>query len=102
MVDRVYERSAAQGAPQPPLVPSIGYPTNGNPAQGVAATIPGAYWYYMMTECLRQLVVDSGRNPDHLDLSLVSKAVLQYVDVAEPQTEYRMVMRTGIPMMEEI
>lgn len=75
MVDRVYERNAAQGAPQPPQAPSAGYPTDGNPAQGVAATIPGAYWYHMITESLRQIVVAAGLEPDHLELGRLAAAV---------------------------
>lgn len=102
MVDRVYRRNATQSAPQPPSDPSVGYPTDGNSSQGIPATAPGDYWFYMMTESLRQLIVDSGREPNHLDLNLVSKAVLRYKDIAAPVTEYRFVVRNGIAMMEEI
>lgn len=75
MVDRVYERNAAQSAPQPPADPSVGYPTSGNPAQGVPATIPGDYWYHMITESLRKVIVDAGLTPDHEDLGQLLAAI---------------------------
>jgi len=102
MVDRVYQRNAIENAPQPPATPSAGYPTDGNPEQGIAATLPGAYWFHMVTESLRRLVVDAGRVPDHQDLGLVSKSVLRYVDDAVPEDEYRMIVKNGIPMLEKI
>ncbi|KMQ72833.1 gp53-like domain-containing protein [Marinobacter subterrani] len=75
MVDRVYERNATQSAPQAPQTPSAGYPTDGNPAQGIPATIPGAYWYHMILESLVALVSKSGQQPDHTDLQQVVEAV---------------------------
>lgn len=75
MVDRVYQRNTSDSAPQPPTDPSIGYPTGGNPAQGVPATIPGPYWYHMITESLRRVVVEAGLTPDHEDLGLIVSAL---------------------------
>ena len=75
MVDRVYQRNTSDSAPQPPTDPSTGYPTGGNPAQGVPATIPGPYWYHMITESLRRVVVEAGLTPDHEDLGLVVSAL---------------------------
>ncbi|WP_085919103.1 gp53-like domain-containing protein [Halomonas sp. CSM-2] len=75
MVDRVYQRNTSDSAPQPPTDPSIGYPTGGNPAQGVPATIPGPYWYHMITESLRRVVVEAGLTPDHQELDQVVSAL---------------------------
>lgn len=77
MVDRVYQRNASGSAPAAPAAPSIGYPTNGNPSQGVPATMPGEYWYYMITESLRRVIVDAGLVPDHLDMGLLTDAIQQ-------------------------
>lgn len=76
MVDRVYERNASDSAPQPPADPSSGYPTSGNPAQGVPATQPGPYWYHMVTESLRRVVVEAGLTPDHEDLDQFLNALI--------------------------
>lgn len=77
MVDRVYQRNTSDSAPQPPTDPSIGYPTGGNPAEGVPATVPGPYWYHMITESLRRVVVAAGLEPDHLNLDRLKDAVRQ-------------------------
>lgn len=77
MVDRVYQRNTSDSAPQPPTDPSIGYPTGGNPAEGVPATIPGPYWYHMITESLRRVVVAAGLEPDHLNLDRLKDSVRQ-------------------------
>jgi hypothetical protein len=75
MVDRVYQRNTSDSAPQPPTDPSIGYPTGGNPAQGVPATIPGPYWYHMITESLRKVITDAGLEPNHTDLNQLAEAL---------------------------
>jgi len=89
MVDRVYERNTSDSAPQPPADPSVGYPTGGNPAQGVPATIPGPYWYHMITESLRRVVVEAGLMPDHEDLDQLLGAIKssgQFADYSEGRT----------------
>lgn len=74
-MDRVFESGASASPPAAPASPSTGYPQAGNPGASIAATKPGPYWYHMITESLRQLVLDAGLTPNHLDLTLVSKAV---------------------------
>jgi len=101
MVDRVYENNAIQSPPVAPAVPSVGYPTAGNPAQGIPATRPGSYWYYMVTEALRQSVIDADLVPDHLVLGQLSKAIHQRVDPVT-LTAYRSVLVSGVAALEEV
>lgn len=75
MVDRVYERNASDSAPQPPSDPSTGYPTAGDSSQSVPATVPGPYWFHMITESLRRLVVEAGIAPDHTNHDQVVDAL---------------------------
>lgn len=75
MVDRVYQRNATAAPPAVPDAPSEGYPTNGNPAGAIPATIPGAYWYHMITESLRNVIVAAGLDPDHEDLGQLVEAM---------------------------
>src|SRR5690554_29725 len=75
MVDRVYQRNVSESAPQPPTDPQTGYPTAGNPAQAIPATVPGPYWYHMITESLRRVVTDAGLEPDHLELGRLAAAI---------------------------
>lgn len=73
-MDRIYESGAVATPPAAPLVPSVGYPQADIP--GVqAGTVPGAHWFHMITESLRQVIVNAGLMPDHTDLDLLSKAI---------------------------
>jgi len=75
MVDRVYQRNAIQSAPPVPSAPSVGYPTDGDSSQSVPATAPGSYWFYMITESLRRVIVDAGLTPNHEELGRLSEAI---------------------------
>lgn len=93
MVDRVYQRNATAAPPAVPDAPSEGYPTNGNPAGAIPATIPGAYWYHMITESLRNVIVTAGLDPDHEDLGQVVEA-LQAMGVGTGQFQNYSSLRT--------
>lgn len=86
MVDRVYERNTSESAPAAPADPQVGYPTAGNPAQGVPATVPGPYWFHMITESLRRVVVEAGITPDHEDLDQLLSAIQGTGQFAEYST----------------
>ena len=90
MVDRVYERNTSESAPAAPADPQVGYPTAGNPSQGVPATVPGPYWFHMITESLRKVITDAGLEPDHTDLGQLLEALQAqglggYADAPEAQ-----------------
>lgn len=74
-MDRAYASGAAGDAPTPPASPSIGYPTSGNPATATPATKPGEWWYHMITEEIRAVIVAAGLTPDHEDLDQLSQAI---------------------------
>lgn len=63
-MDRAFESGAVVVAPSVPAVPSVGYPTGGNPVGGVPATKPGPYWFHMLTEEMRAVIVAGGVTPD--------------------------------------
>lgn len=73
-MDRTFASAVSATPPSAPASPAIGYPRPGDPG-GSSATKPGAWWYYMITESLRNIIVDAGLTPDHTDLTLVSQAV---------------------------
>lgn len=62
-MDRAFESGAIGIAPTAPAIPSVGFPTGGNPVGGVPATKPGAHWFHMVTEELRALIVAGGLTP---------------------------------------
>lgn len=69
MDNRVFETGAVGGAPTAPAVPSVGYPTDGNPLLGIDATWPGSYWFHQLSEELRAVIVAAGITPNHTVLN---------------------------------
>ena len=74
-MDRAFESGAVVVAPSVPAVPSVGYPTGGNPVGGVPATKPGAYWFHMLTEEIRAVIVAGGLTPDPAVLNQLLQAL---------------------------
>ncbi len=74
-MDRTFESGAAGSPPSAPASPSSGYPTAGNPSLGVPATKPGPWWYHMMTEELRAVIVAAGLTPGHTNLNQLLDAL---------------------------
>lgn len=74
-MDRVFNSGAAASAPTPPASPSTGYATAGNPGTGTPPTEPGPWWFHMITEELRAVIVAAGLTPDHEDLTQLAAAI---------------------------
>ena len=74
-MDRYWQADAVESTPDLTTLTSEGYPTNGNASTGVAPTKPGAAWYYMITEELRNLITNAGLTPDHTDLTQLVQAL---------------------------
>jgi microcystin-dependent protein len=75
-MDRIFESNAlANTPPAPPIAPSSGYPTTGNPSTNTPATKPGPWWFYMVSEELRNVVNNSGLTPDHKNLHQLAQAI---------------------------
>lgn len=74
-MDRAFESGAVVLAPAVPAVPSVGFPTGGNPVGGVPATKPGAHWFHMITEELRAVIVAGGLTPDPAVVNQVLQAL---------------------------
>lgn len=45
------------------------FPTGGNPGTGTPATNPGPWWFHMMTEEMRNVIVAAGLTPDKSDVT---------------------------------
>lgn len=74
-MDRAFESGAVVLAPAVPAVPSVGFPTGGNPVGGVPATKPGAHWFHMITEELRAVIVAAGLAPNPAVVDQVLQAL---------------------------
>lgn len=72
-MDKIF---AANLGVSPPSTPGIvGYPQDGDVTAGRAATIPGAYWFWMITSELLALIVGAGLTPSGTVLNQVFTAV---------------------------
>lgn len=71
-MDRIWALDAATTPPLRPETSEIGYPTD----EGVATT-PGAYWYHMVTEEIRNVISASGIVPSGNVLNQLSLAITQ-------------------------
>ena len=74
-MDRVFSSGASATPPSPPVSPSSGYCSPGNPANGTPATKLGNWWYHMVTESLRKVITYAGLTPSHTNLDLLSSAI---------------------------
>ena len=57
---RQYAADAAAAAPPAPASPSAGYPTEGDPANGVLATLLGEFWVHLVTEAICTTIERAG------------------------------------------
>lgn len=80
-MERFNQAAGAAGAPSAPAAPTDKFFTNGSP--GVTpATVPGAWWFHMITEELRAVVVQAGLTPAHGTLTQVRDAILALIPPA--------------------
>ena len=97
-MDRVFESGASASPPAAPASPSNGYASAGNPGSATPATKPGPYWYHMMTEEVRGVLVAAGLTPDHTDLTQLAAAVQALANAAAmPVGTIFMVPATSAP-----
>lgn len=75
-MDRYWKTAPAGAPPTAPVTPSPGYPSPGNPGAGIPASRPGAWWYHMVTEELRQAIVNAGLTPDYTNVGQLSQAIV--------------------------
>lgn len=76
-MDRLYAKHTAGSAPSIPPGAEAGFPQSGS--IGRSPTQAGAYWYHMMTESLRNVIVGAGLSPDPNDLTLLAQAIAAMV-----------------------
>lgn len=74
-MDRFFEVAPAAAPPSAPAA-NPGYPTNGNPQAGAAASEPGEWWFHMITEEMRAVIAAGGLTPDHANLTQLLTAIM--------------------------
>jgi hypothetical protein len=63
-MDRFFEANGVAAAPAAPTKTNGTYPTGGDPVAGIPASTPGAWWYHLVTEELRNAAIAVGQTPD--------------------------------------
>jgi hypothetical protein len=72
----IFEAGASATAPTPPVSPSTGYPSNGNEALGIVATIPGAFSFYQILSELDNVIIGAGFARSTSDLTQLRQAII--------------------------
>lgn len=72
-MDRLYAKHTNASPPAIPAGAESGYPQGG--AVGQSPTQAGPYWFHMMTESARNVLVGAGLTPDATDLTLLFQAI---------------------------
>lgn len=74
MEPRAYESDAAGTPPAFPETATLGYPQEATPT--IAATIPGAWWAYMLGEEVRNMIIKGGVVPSPYNSGQVLQSLL--------------------------
>ena len=78
METRLFEADAGATPPSLDTLTEYGFPTDGDPEQGVPATKPGSAWFYALGEEIRNAILKAGLTPTNEGndaLSQLSQAV---------------------------
>jgi len=96
-MDRYFQADAVNSLPDLTKLVSEGYPTNGDPALGIPATMPGEAWFYAITEELRNVIVAAGLTPDKLNVAQLSSAINSLITGSVPTGEVKIFAGSTIP-----
>lgn len=71
--------SGASGTPPPyPINPMTGYPRTATTT--LPATVPGPWWFYMISEELRHFLVQTDQSPNPYDNSQIYKGLVHMIN----------------------
>lgn len=87
-MDRYWQANTGGNPPTPPGSNGGGYPKNGNPASGVKGTVPGEWWYHLITEELRAAIVALGGSPDYTQTDQLAQALLSALATLAVSIQY--------------
>lgn len=75
----VYQSGVSDAPPSPPAGGSVGFPRPGDPISGTPATLPGAYWHYMVTTEILNVITAGGLTPSATTLTQLRDAIAQMI-----------------------
>lgn len=80
-MDRVYQSSAVESPPEP-VASSGSFPTSGSKITGQSATVPGAYWFYSVTEEIRNAIIAAGVTPESAKVNQLAEALGKFLPLS--------------------
>lgn len=86
-MDKVWGANVSQVPPSIPADAPIGYPTDGSSTGGVSATVPKAFWYYMLAEEITNAIKGGGVELDRNDLSQLNKSIDNRIQIVVDNIE---------------
>lgn len=81
-MDKVWGANVSQVPPVIPADSPTGYPTDGSSTGGVSATVPKAFWYYMLSEEIANAIKGGGIKLNRNDLSQLNKSIDKRIQAA--------------------
>lgn len=93
-MDRVYQSNAIETPPSA-VASSGSYPTAGNKASGQLATVPGPFWFYSITEEIRNAIVAAGITPDSANVGQLALALGKFLPLTGGKMTGTIVNNTG-------
>lgn len=97
-MDRVYQSNAVETPPEP-VASSGSYPTAGSKVTGQVATVPGPYWFYSVTEELRNALIAVGITPDPAKVNQLGEAFGKFLPLTGGTLTGPLVLRSGYPVI---
>lgn len=74
-MDRVYAENVSAIPPVVPYPGSYGFVQGSPELTQFAPTIPSAFWFYYVTESIRNVIVGAGLTPDPTNVNQFNQAV---------------------------
>lgn len=81
-MDKVWGANVSQVPPVIPADAPTGYPTDGSSTGGVSATVPKAFWYYMLSEEIANAIKGGGIKLNRNDLSQLNQSIDKRIQAA--------------------
>ena len=81
---RAYKAHASASAPTADQATSAGYPTEGDPAADVPATVPGPYWFHMVTEAVATVIELAGQTLSDVPTQFRDALKAYFAPIASP------------------
>lgn len=95
-MDRIFGSGAAASPPAFPATPSNGYPQSANPGLGVQSTKTNPWWFYMITEEIRNVITAAGLTPDGAAVNQLQTAIRRLIDGGDYKQSVRAVSTVNI------